>query len=219
MNLRTREIITRTFRLRQSPGVERSKTTPHYNIGLFSTVQPQELSHSPNVRVIISRALIYRFLLLTTASLLFTSCQQSYLTVQTDYLSYKNLASYYVGTPDPRMNCPPIGQRLIISWSVPKSFLCYENLHLEVIIRFRNRQEQIELFNISNQRGTYVYTILNNDFIEKQGILTYKIDLVANDCVLEEWRHQIWAELIEIPYESLPAPDQLQEAPDIDWEG
>jgi ABC-2 type transport system ATP-binding protein len=31
-------------KLRQSPGVERSKTAPYYNIGLFSIVQPRELS-------------------------------------------------------------------------------------------------------------------------------------------------------------------------------
>lgn len=146
------------------------------------------------------------------------SCKQSYLTVQTDYLSYRNLASYYVGTPDPRMNCPPIGQRLIISWSVPKSFLCYEDLHLEVTIRFRSRQEMTEFFTIGRNRGTYVYQLLNSDYLEKGGILSYKIYLVGSGCILEEWRHQIWAELIEIQNEEFIIPEPPPEILDIDWE-
>ena len=156
-------------------------------------------------------------------ALLLFSCQGPHLTVQTDYLTYKNLASYYVGTPDPRMNCPPVGQRLIISWAVPKKFLCYEDLALQVTIRFRDRQEQFEIFNILRTRGTYVYTLMNDEFFEHGGILTYKIDLVGGGCVLDKWRHQVWAELIEISHESTPTSvEALQSSDlpssDIDWQ-
>ncbi|MEI8125813.1 MAG: hypothetical protein WCG42_08665 [Parachlamydiaceae bacterium] len=158
--------------------------------------------------------LIFFFLI----TLLLTSCQQSYLTVQTDYLSYKNLASYYVGTPDPRMDCPPIGQRLIISWSVWKEMLACDDLHLEITIRFRNRKEWKENFHILKKRGTYVYTLLNNDYIDKQGILCYKVELVGNGCVIEEWRHQIWTELIEIEHDTTPRPELPFDEFQIDWE-
>ena len=157
-----------------------------------------------------------KLLFLACLSLL-CSCQQSYLTVQTDYISYKNLASYYVGTPDPRLNCPLVGQRLIISWSVPKTFMCYADLHLEIVIRFRNGQELTEFFDIEQKRGTYVYHIINDEYIEKQGILTYRIDIVGGGCPLEQWRHRIWAELIEIPHQECAAPEQFQAPPAVDW--
>lgn len=137
-------------------------------------------------------------------SILFlVSCNSSYLSVHTDYFSRENLASYYVGTPDPRLNNPPIGQRLIVTWAVPRS--CngyYSDLHLEVTIRFRNRKEVREIYPITRLHGTYVYSLLNEDYIETRGMLSYKVDLVADGKVLEQWRHQIWADLIEINHEN-----------------
>jgi hypothetical protein len=128
-----------------------------------------------------------------------SSCGNSCsLTVQTDYLTHKDLASYYVNTPDPRQNITAIGQRLIVCWSVPKSYLSYEDLHLEVTIRFRNREEIIEVCHLSRTRGTYVFALLNADYLAKRGILTYKINIVGGGLILEEWRHQIWFDLISI---------------------
>jgi hypothetical protein len=149
---------------------------------------------------------------------LFCSCRESCLTIQTDYLTYKNLASYYVGTPDPRQNVPTVGQRLIIGWAVPKSYLTYENLHLEVTIRFRNREEVIEVFPIKKTRGTYVFALLNCDYFEKRGILTYKIDLIGGGCILEEWRHKIWTDLITINSECKEAQEEEPEEYPIDWD-
>lgn len=136
------------------------------------------------------------FLLLLT--ILLVSCSNSYLSVHTDYLSHENLASYHVGTPDPRLNNPPIGQRLIVVWSVPKLCLYREDLHLEITIRFRNREEITENYPINAMHGTYVYDLLNEEYFKKRGMLSYKIDLICDGTILEEWRHQIWADRIEV---------------------
>lgn len=135
---------------------------------------------------------IFQILLLVTLC----SCSREYLNIYTEYLSRKNLASYRVGTPDPLLNNPPVGQRLIISWSLPKSLLSKENLHLELKVRFRNREEIQETVSICHSSGTYYYYLINQDFFTKGGILTYKVDLVGSGEVLEEWRHQLWTELI-----------------------
>lgn len=137
-------------------------------------------------------------LLLLSFSTLLCSCRNCSLTVQTDYLTHKDLASYHVNTPDPRQNVSAVGQRLIIGWSIPKHYLCYKNLHLEVTIRYRNREEVIEIFHLLKNRGTYVYSLLNQDYLAKRGILTYKVAVIGGGCILEEWRHQIWTELISI---------------------
>lgn len=127
---------------------------------------------------------------------LLNSCTCHRLSVQTDYISRENLASYYVDTPDPLLNNPPIGQRLIISWSLPKEYLTYSDLHLNLIVRFHNREQQIQDIPIPDMRGTYLYEILNKQFCQTGGILTYKVTLMGNGCSLEEWRHPLWAHLI-----------------------
>jgi hypothetical protein len=139
---------------------------------------------------------------------LLSSCCRSSLTVQTDYLTHRNLASYYVGTPDPRQNVPAVGQRLIISWMVPKSYFGYENLHLEIAIRFRNREEVTEIFHILKTRGTYVFILLNEDYFTKKGILTYKVNLIGGNQILETWQHSMWVELITVDHENDAAEKQ-----------
>ncbi len=132
--------------------------------------------------------------LLSTLTLF--GCQRERLTIYTDYLSHRNLASYRVGTPDPMKNNPPVGQRLIISWKLSKQVLAKNNLHIEAKIRFRNREETTESIEICKRSGTYYYYLVNEDYLEKQGILTYKVDLIGEGEILEEWRHQLWTELI-----------------------
>ena len=118
------------------------------------------------------------------------------LDVHSDYLSHESLASYYVKTPDPRINHPPVGQRLIISWSLPNKYLCYPDLHLLVTLRFRNREEVKHKVPITKTSGTRLFCLMNEEYCEKGGIATYRVLLQSEDCVLEEWRHQLWAELI-----------------------
>ena len=122
----------------------------------------------------------------------------THLSVQTLYFTRETLASYYTETPDPMLINPPVGQKLLVSWGLPRNYLDYEDLHLNIRIRFRNRTE-IELnIPIEKTCGYYMYEVANDSFFETQGILTYKVDLVGGGAVLEEWRHQLWHEIIKI---------------------
>jgi hypothetical protein len=147
---------------------------------------------------------------------LMTACYSdpTVLSVHTDYLSHETLASYHVNTPDPRLSNPSIGQRLIISWSFPKEYLNLENLRLKVTMRFRTREEVVETVQIHKKSGTYVYNLLNDDYINTRGILTYKVDLIGGDCILEEWRHQIWTDLIVL--EKKPCPEKTEDEDEED---
>lgn len=137
--------------------------------------------------------------LLIFFSLLLTSCSSSYLTVYTDYFNDTNLASYYVNTPDPLSDPPPVGQRLIITWMLSKEYRSIENLQLQVTMRFRNHEEISETVDLTDLKGTYVYPLLGEDYVEKRGFLCYKADLVSSGGVIEEWRHQMWTEAINLP--------------------
>jgi hypothetical protein len=127
-----------------------------------------------------------------------TSCAQRPLVVETQYLSHRNLASYHVRTPDPLLNNPPIGQRLLVSWSLPKESLALTDLHLEINLRFRNRESAREIVSIDRLKGTYLYTVVNESYFKTQGILSYDILLIGGGCIIDEWRHQLWGELITI---------------------
>ena len=64
---------------------------------------------------------------LTSLLLLLTSCTEQRLAVQSQYIGLETLASYHVNTPDPHLNHPPIGERLIISvlfFSVVFTVIC-----------------------------------------------------------------------------------------------
>lgn len=140
------------------------------------------------------RVISYLVLLFFLGTL--TSCTNCHLAVYTDYISSESLASYYIGTPDPRLCRPTLGQRLIVIWTLPRKYLCHEDLHLKLYVRFRNKQETVVNYPITKAKGTYVYSVLDDDYIHTDGILTWKVELIGSKVILDEWRHQIWTNLI-----------------------
>lgn len=121
-----------------------------------------------------------------------------YLSVQTLYFNRESLASYYVESPDPLLLNPPVGQKLLVSWSIPRSYMDYDDPHLNIRMRFRNLEEVTFDVPLQKACGYYQYVLPNDRFFETKGIQTYKVDLIIGDCVIEEWQHQLWHELIKI---------------------
>lgn len=128
----------------------------------------------------------------------FSSCTPHSLSVQTDFLRREQLASYHVNTPDPMLNEPLLGQRLMVNWKVPPYYLHYPNLHLRIVIRFLNRTQLIKEIPIDTPAGIYIYVIQNEEFLERKGFLTYKVEMIGDNFILKEWQHQLWTELIKL---------------------
>lgn len=102
-------------------------------------------------------------------------------------------------TPDPQLLCPTIGQRLLILWCVPPSYINEGNkLYLTIKVRYVNREKEEQQIEIFKRRGHYFFSILNEEYAEKQGILTYKIELWMNEEKIKEWTHLLWANVIEL---------------------
>ena len=127
--------------------------------------------------------------------------------MQNDFVTRMELASTYIGTPDPRRTQPYYGQRLTTYWQVPHSYLVDHELKIKARVRFRNNTETTYMFPVNRSRGHHIYTLLNEPYLETKGILTYKAELISNGEVLEAWHHQIWAEWID------PATDDEIAAP------
>jgi len=123
-------------------------------------------------------------------------CTADKLNVYTEYYSFEDLASYHVETPDPILHDPPVGQRLVVSWSLPSDYLLCEDLHILVHIRFCNKEEVIKKICIEENTGIHTFCLTNESYFEKGGILTYKVELYGNHILLDEWCHQLWVDLI-----------------------
>lgn len=133
---------------------------------------------------------VFAFLLCGCAS-------QTTLSVFTEYVSVETLPSYQIGTPDPRLYCPDIGERLHIKWSLSPE--ChYGDVALHLIVIFGNREEQDVWMTLNEPVGTYVYSLMNEEYWEQKGIFTYKIELYGDGELIKEWLHQLYVERIHI---------------------
>ncbi len=134
--------------------------------------------------------------LFISLTLLLSGCARPSLDVYTSYLTRQNLASCHVRTPDPLLNCPPMGQQLIISWSIPKSWLCDESLHLEIEMRMWNREIEVLRVPVRSMMSYYIVPVINQKYFDTKGIATYKVSMIGSDGVLQLFQHQLWAEWI-----------------------
>jgi hypothetical protein len=146
-------------------------------------------------------------LILSIFCLSLTSCGTNKLVVQTKYFSHEDLASFYVDTPDPLQNNPPVGQSLLIFWNLGKDFCKYTDISVHFIIRLKDKTEIEKSFQVTLQRGYYTYSLFNDDYFNSRGIATYKAELIADGIVIDEWRQHLWKELILFEKPSLPCEE------------
>lgn len=133
----------------------------------------------------------------------FTGCSSERLFVQGSYITHEDLASSHVGSPDSKKDSMWTGQELFVNWSLPKKYLSKPNVRLVLYLRFRNREQEVKTIPIDRCSGVYTYRLLNEDFFNKRGIVTYQAKIVAEeDEVLETWSHQLWTNLLEIELEA-----------------
>jgi len=122
-----------------------------------------------------------------------------------------------VHTPDPRRKHPPLGQKLYIWWWVPNQAM-EEKPELLVDILFWNTTKKEMRFDLKERRiGYEVFELVGKEYETTGGILTYRARMIGSEGnLIEEWRHQMWTNLIEIKGRSTELP-QLpldEEAPE-----
>lgn len=143
---------------------------------------------------------IFPFLLGLGMLFLISSCTLHRLDVQTQYLTPDYLASSHIGTPDPRLSQPLIGQRLLIQWSLSAQEMCEDDLFLYLKVRFRNHHEEEVSIPITSKRGTYLFHVNSELYCQTKGILTYLAEIRNSTCMLARWKHPLWVELIQLDF-------------------
>lgn len=131
-------------------------------------------------------------------ALFFCGCEKYYLSVKREMMNRNSLASTYVGSPDPRQKDPPKGQELMMEWRLPEEAL-QENPILVLDLIYKDYTKGKICHPIDRKRGIFTYALLNPEFREKGGFLTYKAEIRSEQgAVMKQWKGQLWAELIEI---------------------
>lgn len=125
-----------------------------------------------------------------------TSCQLQTLNVDTYFVGPETLASYWVGTPDPKKCCPDVGQELVLTWNMPRCYQPYEDLYIRWIIRFGNHEEEIFTIPVLTKRGERSYALLNQLYWDRCGIQTYKVEVISGDTILTTLCNSIWTKII-----------------------
>ena len=142
----------------------------------------------------------YRFRHILALILLF-GCEKYYVSVRQMHIDASYLASTEIATPDPRKAHPPFGQKLIIDWTVPPKILGHDS-HLVLSLIYKNHTPKEISYPILYRTGIYIYSLLNQEFEETQGLLTYRAEIIVEGKVYREWKHQLWVNLITLEKES-----------------
>lgn len=141
---------------------------------------------------IVRVSVVYLFLTLFSSC-----CTPCHLSVQSLFITHEDLASTIVYTPDPRKECPDIGQKLIVRWSLcSEQTMENEETLLLLKIRYGTGEERQILHEIHSSSGRMIYELLNEEYQELCGILAYKAEIIQNGSVINEWTHQVWTERI-----------------------
>ena len=135
-------------------------------------------------------------LLLFIVGLTFSSCSTGYIEVEKIKTDKRTFASRFARTPDPRNLNPPKGEKLYINWSIPIEFR--PNLYrMKVGIIYRNLTKETFMFPIKRRAGAQIIEMLGDDYKEKEGFLSYKLEIVSVDGeVISDYTHRMWVNLI-----------------------
>lgn len=125
-------------------------------------------------------------------------CEKYYLTVKREYVDRDQLASTYVGSPDPRQQNPPRGQELTMEWRLPVEAM-EEPLTLVLSVLYRDYTQGTFCYPVDRRRGTVTYSLLGDEYTKTGGFLTYKAEIMTpNQWVVKQWKQVLWTELITL---------------------
>ena len=124
-----------------------------------------------------------------------SSCCRSPLTCRSEYLYPDYLASDQVGTPDFGKLCF-YGQQVVIYWNLPER--CHPT-ELKLEVRYGSKEQESFSWPISLSCGYRIYRLINEEYWDRDGIVSYKASLYRDEKLLTEFTHHIWTEIILFP--------------------
>jgi hypothetical protein len=126
----------------------------------------------------------------------FFGCSTGYIDVERIKTDKRTFASKFAGSPDSRRLNPPKGEKLYINWSIPLEFSS-DRYRMKVDIVYRNLSREAYVFPIKRRAGGKIIELLGDEFKQKEGFLSYKMEIINLDGeVLSDYTHRMWVDLI-----------------------
>ena len=140
----------------------------------------------------------FRPFILFFSCLLFVGCSSPFLNVKSTPVNRDSLASTFVGSPDPLQKKPPIGQQLIIRWSL-SSKVTLDRLQMVLSTFYHDDSRETFTYPIRCKRGVMSYYLVGQDYVKKQGLRTYKVEIVdSKEGVIKVWKQILWFDPINL---------------------
>ena len=147
-----------------------------------------------------------KILCLSFALFFFTSCAPHFVIVKDEILSKQRLASTFAKSPDPEKIKFREGRKLIIEWLLPYEQRKVENLTLRLHLVYGNMQQEVVEYPVTMWAGFVTHLVIDPLFTERQGLMTYKADIVGkNGEVIESFKQQLWVSIIDFDSKKKPS--------------
>lgn len=140
---------------------------------------------------------------LVGALTLLSGCSSYRLYARVERMSPGSSVHQILDTPTPKGWKEPTGQRLVVSWVLPRASYSKDklDLHLDVIFS-KGCHEQLKVDSIS-RLGHWVFENSGAEIKERGHIATYKIWITDADKTIREFRHKLYQDWLD--------PDQIEE--------
>jgi hypothetical protein len=146
------------------------------------------------------RYFFFRVIGLVLALFLFCSFSTApYLEVRTEPLYPDYLAANQINTPDPCWDYF-FGEQIVIYYKFP--FSCRDSKNLALTIRYKNKEWEKRVFPLTRRKGYFIFRVVNDNYWKRGGLLSYKVELCAEGCVIKTWTHHLFVEKIEVNQEA-----------------
>lgn len=126
-----------------------------------------------------------------------SSCRGPSVDVIHKSVTKNDLASAFVKSPDPRREAFQEGEQLLISWNLGVK---QTNKHtLIVSVLFKDRSEEKIYKELESSSGVFSYFLVGKEFKDKQGIMTYKVEVLDFEKKsLIELEDRLWINIIRV---------------------
>ncbi len=129
--------------------------------------------------------------------LLLTGCYSPTFTAYTRYHTQRELASYHVLTPDPRLHSVDyLGQSIYFEWFIPKTLFYSGPASIDCYVRLKNLEERCFSIPIDSRSGHTQWYLMGYDWYNSCGIFTYRAHLIVNDQIIKTIEHPLYTQLI-----------------------
>mgnify|MGYP000390836181 CR=1 FL=1 len=126
-----------------------------------------------------------------------SGCHKETLSVTNRMLSVERYASYHVGTPDPALDEPLVGQELRIHWK-KNDLQNYRIVEIKLSVRYGDLTDEEFFYPIIPSHRVIVLQLLGGGYLLKKGILSYKVEVYGDGQLLDMVHHQLWADVIKL---------------------